>query len=209
MYNPPQITVNSHPLNSLEKFTYLGNIISNDASNTKDVGHRLTKASSSFGHLQHRVWQNHSFHLMTKVRVYVAVVISTLLYAAETWVLYRKHIKLLEHFRQPEVLALHHGNTLAGLRHQRRGSRMGWTAKYRGYAAHRHLHWVRHVLRINDIRMPKSVSTRTSWSDSLHRLVLITNTGRCLHQTGSNEGQPPNAQNSSSRTSGWSLLRRN
>ena len=129
VYNPPQITVNSHPLNSLEQFTYLGNIISNDASNTKDVDHRLTKASSSFGHLQHRVWQNHSLHLMTKVRVYVAVVISTLLYAAETWVLYRKHIQLLEHFRQPEVLALHHGNTLAGLRHQRRGSRMGWTAK--------------------------------------------------------------------------------
>ena len=49
--------------------------------------------------------------------------------------------------------------------------------KYRGYAAHRHPHWVRHVLRINDTRMPKSVSTRTSWSDSLHRLVWITNTG--------------------------------
>ena len=38
---------------------------------------------------------------MTKVRVYVAVVISTLLYAADTWLkFYRKHLQLLECFHQ-------------------------------------------------------------------------------------------------------------
>lgn len=63
---------------------------------------------------------------MTKVRVYVAVVIRTLLYAAETWVLYQKHVQLLERFHQT---ALHHGNTMAGLRHQGRGSKEGWTAQ--------------------------------------------------------------------------------
>ena len=39
--------------------------------------------------------------LTTKVRVYVAVVISTLLYAAETWLkFYRKYLQLLECFHQ-------------------------------------------------------------------------------------------------------------
>ena len=37
---------------------------------------------------------------MTKVRVYVAVVISILLYAAETRVLYRKQIQPREGFHQ-------------------------------------------------------------------------------------------------------------
>ena len=35
---------------------------------------------------------------------------------------------------------------------------------------------------------------RTSWSDSWYRLVLTTKTGRRSHQTGSNGGQPPSAQ---------------
>ena len=37
-------------------------------------------------------------HHSTKIQVYRAVIIPTLLYGAETWVLYWKHIKLLEQF---------------------------------------------------------------------------------------------------------------
>ena len=36
----------------------------------------------------------------TKLRVYRAVVVPTLLYGAETWILYRKQIRLLERFHQ-------------------------------------------------------------------------------------------------------------
>ena len=57
-----------------------------------------TQASSSFGRLSKRVQQSHSLCLSTKIQVYRAVIIPTLLYGAETWVLYWKHIKLLEQF---------------------------------------------------------------------------------------------------------------
>ena len=63
VYSPPQITINGHLL------TYLSSVISNDAMITKDLDHLLAKASSSFGHLQHRMWQSHPLRLMTKVRV--------------------------------------------------------------------------------------------------------------------------------------------
>ena len=61
---------------------------------------RLSKTSSSFGRLSKRVWQSHALHLSTRIQVYRAVVISTLLYGAETWVLYRKQIRLLGRFHQ-------------------------------------------------------------------------------------------------------------
>ena len=47
-----------------------------------------------------RVWQSHSLRLSTKIQVYRAVVVPALLYGAETWVLYRKQIRLLERFHQ-------------------------------------------------------------------------------------------------------------
>ena len=82
----------------MEHFTYLGSVISNDATVSKDLDNRLSKASSSFGRLSKRVWQSHSLRLSTKL--YKAVFVTTLLYGAETWVLYRKQTRLLEWFHQ-------------------------------------------------------------------------------------------------------------
>ena len=84
----------------MEHFTYLGSVISSDATVSKDLDNRLSKASSSFARLSKRVWQSHSLRLFTKIQVYRAVVIPTLLYGAENWGLYRKQMRLLERFPQ-------------------------------------------------------------------------------------------------------------
>ena len=97
-YNPPHISIDSTNLNALEHFTYLGSVISNDATVSKDLDNRLSGATSSFGRLPKRVWQSHLLRFSTKLRVYRAVVVPNLLYGAETWVLYRKQIRLLERF---------------------------------------------------------------------------------------------------------------
>ena len=55
------------------------------------------------------MWQGHSHRLSRKIQVYTAVVVPTLLYGAETWVLNRKQIRLLERFLQrclPTVLGI-------------------------------------------------------------------------------------------------------
>ena len=99
-YSPPHISIDGTNLNAAEHFTYLGSVISNDATVSKDLDNRLSKASSSFGRLSKRALQSLSFHLSTKIQVYRTVVVPTLLYGAETWVLYRKQIRLLERFHQ-------------------------------------------------------------------------------------------------------------
>ena len=97
-YSPPHISIDGTNLNALEHFTYLGSVISSDAIVSKDLDNRLSKASSSFGRLSKRVWQSHSLCLSTKIQVHRAIVSPTLLYGAETRVLHRKQIRLLERF---------------------------------------------------------------------------------------------------------------
>lgn len=74
--------------------------MSNDATTDKDLDNRLSKASRSFGHLSKRVWQDHCLRISTKLKVYRAVIIPTLLYGAKSWVLYRKQMRRLEQFHQ-------------------------------------------------------------------------------------------------------------
>ena len=91
----------------MEHFIYLRSVISSDATVSKDLDNRLSKASSSFGRLSKKVWQSHLLHLSTKVQVYRAVVVPTLMYSAETWVLYQKQIRLLEQFQQCCLHSIH------------------------------------------------------------------------------------------------------
>ena len=100
VYSPPHISIDGTNLNAVKHFTYLGSVISNDATVSKNLDNRLSKASSSFRRPSKRVWQSHSLRLSTKIQVYGAVVVPTLLYGAETWVLYWKQTRLLKRFHK-------------------------------------------------------------------------------------------------------------
>ena len=76
-YSPPHISINGTNLNAVEHFTYLGSVISNDTTVSKDLDNRWSKASSSFGRLLKGVRQSHSLRLSTKLQVYRVVVVTT------------------------------------------------------------------------------------------------------------------------------------
>ena len=97
---PPSITIDDTALNTVDKFTYLGCTISSDAKIDKELDNRLGKANRAFEGLYHWVWKNQNLRRSTKTCVYQAIVLTTLLYDAETWVTYRAHIRLLERFHQ-------------------------------------------------------------------------------------------------------------
>ncbi|XP_041934160.1 uncharacterized protein LOC121696990 [Alosa sapidissima] len=63
-----------------------------------EIHHRINKASSAFGRLRKRVFGNNNLKISTKVAVYNAVCVTTLLYGAKTWTPYRRHINSLEMF---------------------------------------------------------------------------------------------------------------
>ena len=63
-----------------------------------EVNARIAKASAAFGRLRGSVWDRSGIRLDTKLKVYKAVVLPTLLYACETWTVYQRHAKILNHF---------------------------------------------------------------------------------------------------------------
>ena len=85
---PPVITVNGHVLEAVDNFTYLGSTISSSLSLEVEVSSRIAKAAAVMSKLHHRVWNNSILTEKTKLRMYHACVLSTLLYGSEACILY-------------------------------------------------------------------------------------------------------------------------
>ncbi len=99
-YHPPSISIEQTELKVVHHFSYLECVISSDAKIDKEIDNRLAKANSAFSRLYGRVWNNNNLKKDMRVSVYKAVVLTTLLYGAESWVTYRHHLRLLEPFNQ-------------------------------------------------------------------------------------------------------------
>ena len=132
-YIPRHICINGTNLNAVEHLTYLGSVISIDATVRKDLNKCLSKASLSFGRLSKRVWQSHPFRLFTKIQLFKAVVVPSLLYGAETWVLYRKQIRLYLSGFTNTACAPSLASLMARLRVKRRDPQESQPAQHRGH----------------------------------------------------------------------------
>ena len=94
----PTFSISGNQPKNSENFTYMGSNLSFSGDLTNEIQRRINLASSAFGRLSKRVFGNQNLKIRTKIAVYVADVISTILHSCETWVTYRCHIRLLESF---------------------------------------------------------------------------------------------------------------
>nr|VZI50929.1 unnamed protein product [Spirometra erinaceieuropaei] len=76
----PQINVNGTQLQVVENFPYLGSTLSQNTKIDDEVASRISKASQAFGRLRNTVWNRHGLQLSTKLKMYKAVILPTLLY---------------------------------------------------------------------------------------------------------------------------------
>ena len=95
---PPNITMDGNALKNVDTFKYLGSCINSAANLDDEVLCRISRASQAFGRLHTRVWHEWGISIKTKLSVYRAVVLPSLLYSCETWTCYRRHIKKLDQF---------------------------------------------------------------------------------------------------------------
>ena len=81
MYHELHIFVNDERLKATDSFTYLGSTLSREANIDVEINNRLSKANSAFGRLRMKVWDRRGISKETKLNIYMAVVISALLYS--------------------------------------------------------------------------------------------------------------------------------
>ena len=79
-----QIKVDGRNLNYVRSFTYLGSKVNYNASLDDVIINRIAKATTAFGKPRHRLWNETGIKLDTKIQVYKAVVLPTLLYGSES-----------------------------------------------------------------------------------------------------------------------------
>ncbi|BHF71456.1 hypothetical protein SprV_0401451400 [Sparganum proliferum] len=95
-YNSPPVTVNGNQLKTVDNFAYSGSMLSRNTNIDDGVARRLSKANQAFGRLQ----------LNTELKMYNAVVLTTILYGAETWIVYPRkpnhfHLSCLRRILKP------------------------------------------------------------------------------------------------------------
>ena len=84
----PEIKIGDHTLDVVDEFTYLGSIISMNLSLDSEISRRIGQASGTISKLTKRAWENKYLTENTKMHIYQACVLSTLLYGSETWTTY-------------------------------------------------------------------------------------------------------------------------
>ena len=77
---------------------YLWSTLSRAVHIYDELNARIANASVAFGRLRGSVWDRGGIRLNTKLTVYKAAILTTLLYARETWTVYQRHVKRLNHF---------------------------------------------------------------------------------------------------------------
>jgi len=80
----PIINIGDYTLQVVEQFTYLGSTITSNLSLDPELNKRIGKAAAAMSKLTKRVWENNKLTTVTKVAVYRACVLSTLLYGSES-----------------------------------------------------------------------------------------------------------------------------
>ena len=91
-------------LNSFLEFTYLRSTISSDGCIGDEI-QGMAKASVYYGRLRQRLWNNH-VSMRDKGKICRAIVLSTLLYRAEAWTVYRRQVKKLHAFMMRHLCSI-------------------------------------------------------------------------------------------------------
>lgn len=94
---PAPVSIDGTMVEPTDSFTYLGSIQSSSGYCRPDLKRRISIASSAMFSLR-GIWKDKRLPLALKIRIYQSLVLSVLLYAAETWTLLSADEKTLEAF---------------------------------------------------------------------------------------------------------------
>ena len=148
--------VDGNKLNSVMEFTYLGSTISSDGCIDDEIQRRMAKASASFGRLRQRLWNNHHVSMRVKGKIYRAIVLSTLLYGAEAWTVYRRQVKKLHAFMMRHLRSIMRITWMDKVTNKEILERTGLPSM-EDLLIRKNLRWTGHLMRMSSDMLPKQV----------------------------------------------------
>jgi len=144
-------------LKQTEEYIYLGSAITSDGRHVRDMERRRAGAARAFGTMKRRLWGRREVSLKVKMKIYNAVVVPVLTYAASTWAMTRTEE------RKMDALEMKMIRTIMGIR---------WSNRVRNEDIRRRLQqvpvslrvrrarlkWLGHIERMEASRIPREVS---------------------------------------------------
>ena len=156
MDSSPTITISEYELETVHEFTYLGSTIADSLHLESELNKRIGKAATTMNRLKKRAWSNNKLTEHTKVQIYKACVLSTLLYGSETWTMHAHHEKRLNVFHMRQLrfilnITWQDKTSNKAILHKANIPSMFTLLKQR------RLRWLGHVIRMVDGRIPKDL----------------------------------------------------
>ena len=150
------ITIDDYELDVVEKFTYLGSTITNNLFLDTEIDKRIGKAATTLARLTSRVWTNPKLTVKTKMVVYDACVVSTLMDGNEMWTTYARQEKRLSSFHLRTI------RRILGISWQDRVSNTEVLSQANlpsmfTLLRQRRLLWLSHAYPMEDGRIPKDI----------------------------------------------------
>ena len=151
----------------VDKFPYLGSIISGNCGDAADVDSRIAAASRAFGALRSCVFSSSSVTRAAKRMVYERLVLAILLYGSECWCLTEELFARLRVFHAQCLRVMSRVTRKHTWDHHISTQALGQELGIDGidmYVTRRQLRWLGHVSRMNFERLPRQMLS--SWVPS-------------------------------------------
>ena len=94
---PVQVFMNGQQLEEVNAFKYLGATLTRDSRSTAEIKTRIAIATSTMAKLD-KVWRSKDISFPTKMKLYRALALSTLLYGCESWTMTAETTKRVQSF---------------------------------------------------------------------------------------------------------------
>ena len=143
------INVDRTTLNHVKEFTYLGSIIVSDGHIEAELQKIMSKASMAFGRLRERLLNNHNVSIRVKGKIYRAIILSTLLYGAETCE--KLHAFMMRHLRS--IMKIRWQDKVTNIKVIKRAG----LPSIEDILIIKNLRWTWHLLRMPSDRLPRQV----------------------------------------------------
>jgi hypothetical protein len=150
------IKLGEDELKQVDKFRYLGSTLTSKCDLDAEINSRVGAAAAAFGKLDTKAFRSHDIKLSTKISVYIAMVLPNLLYAAETWTVYRRHYRTLDRFHLKclrKIMNIRWSDRVRNTEVLQRANVGGIEA----YIMRRQLRWCGHVSRMAEQRVAKHI----------------------------------------------------